>query len=77
MIGGSNSALRRVPSANRIIQIGETTLATPATLRLSATGYGEYHPITNNDTKEGQQKNRRVEIVILPKIDKEKGEASQ
>lgn len=46
-------------------------------MRLSATGYGEYHPITNNDTKEGQQKNRRVEIVILPKIDKEKGEVSQ
>lgn len=34
--------------------------------RLAAIGYGEYHPVTENDTKEGRQKNRRVEIVILP-----------
>lgn len=34
--------------------------------RLSATGYGEFRPIVSNDTKQGQQKNRRVEIVILP-----------
>jgi chemotaxis protein MotB len=35
--------------------------------RIQATGYGEYHPIASNDTKEGRQKNRRVEIVVLPK----------
>ncbi len=39
--------------------------------RLSATGYGEYHPVATNDTAEGRQKNRRVEIVILPKVSKE------
>jgi len=39
--------------------------------RLSATGYGEYRPVDSNDAKEGRQKNRRVEIVILPKADKE------
>jgi len=39
--------------------------------RLSATGYGEYHPVASNDTPEGRQKNRRVEIVILPKAEKE------
>lgn len=38
--------------------------------RMSATGYGEYHPVASNDSKEGRQKNRRVEIVILPKTTK-------
>lgn len=44
--------------------------------RLAAIGYGEYHPVESNDTKEGRQKNRRVEIVILPKVEKEKGAES-
>ena len=34
--------------------------------KMSATGYGEYHAIAANDTKEGRQLNRRVEIVIAP-----------
>ncbi|OGX18585.1 MAG: hypothetical protein A3K83_00380 [Omnitrophica WOR_2 bacterium RBG_13_44_8b] len=41
--------------------------------RLSANGYGEFRPVAANDTKENMQKNRRVEIVILPsKISKVK-----
>ena len=39
--------------------------------RLTATGFGEYHPVDTNETKEGKQKNRRVEIVILPKTSKQ------
>lgn len=35
--------------------------------RLSAIGYGQYHPVGSNDTQEGKQLNRRVEIVILPR----------
>ena len=34
--------------------------------RLSATGYGEFRPVADNLTTEGRQKNRSVEIVILP-----------
>jgi chemotaxis protein MotB len=40
--------------------------------RLSAIGYGEYHPVSSNDTKSGRQLNRRVEIVIMPKVTKVK-----
>ena len=34
--------------------------------RLTAIGYGEEHPVAANDTVAGRQKNRRVEIIILP-----------
>jgi len=43
--------------------------------RLSAIGYGEYRPVASNDTLEGRQNNRRVEIVILPKVTKVTGES--
>lgn len=33
--------------------------------RVAATAYGEYRPITDNDTVEGRAQNRRVEIKIL------------
>ena len=35
--------------------------------RVTAIGYGETRPITSNDTDAGRQKNRRVEIIILPR----------
>ncbi len=35
--------------------------------QMVAAGYGEYRPVTSNDTAAGRQQNRRVEIVILPK----------
>jgi len=40
--------------------------------RLSAIGYGEYHPVASNAAKSGRQLNRRVEIVVIPKVTKVK-----
>jgi chemotaxis protein MotB len=33
---------------------------------LSATGYSEYRPRAGNDTPEGRQQNRRIEILLGP-----------
>lgn len=34
--------------------------------KLSAVGYGEYHPIASNKTAKGRSLNRRIEIVLAP-----------
>lgn len=34
---------------------------------LSAVAYGEYRPVAANDTEEGRAKNRRIEIILVPK----------
>jgi chemotaxis protein MotB len=36
---------------------------------LSAAGYGEFDPVAANDSDENKQKNRRIEITLVPKLD--------
>ncbi|MGD0676141.1 MAG: OmpA family protein [Polyangiaceae bacterium] len=35
---------------------------------LSAAGYGPYDPVASNATEEGQAKNRRIEIMLVPNV---------
>lgn len=36
---------------------------------LTAAGRGEYAPLVGNDSPEGKAKNRRIEIILTPKLD--------
>jgi len=36
--------------------------------RLGAAGFGEFDPITGNDTPEGKEQNRRIEIILMPNL---------
>lgn len=37
--------------------------------RISAAGYADTQPIETNDTEEGRQRNRRIEIALVPNLD--------
>ena len=54
--------------ATAIVQIlSENASINPESL--TAAGRGEYAPITSNDDTEGKAKNRRIEVILTPKLD--------
>ncbi len=36
--------------------------------RISAAGYAEFHPVASNSTAEGRAENRRVDLVVMPRV---------
>lgn len=54
--------------ATAIVQILRENLAINPE-NLTAAGRGEYAPIATNDTSEGKAKNRRIEVILTPKLD--------
>ena len=62
----SNWELSTARALSVLHYLSDKSVAEP---RLAAIGYGEYKPVVSNDSREGRQKNRRVEIVILPKTE--------
>jgi len=63
--GWADNTALSVARANAVVEYLITTHGIDRS-RLTALGYGEERPIAPNDTAAGRQKNRRVEIVILP-----------
>jgi chemotaxis protein MotB len=62
---GSNLAL----SAARATKVAQTLLSDGHIdpRRLSVAGFGEYQPLESNDSLQGREKNRRVEITLMGK----------
>ncbi len=56
---------KRATSIVRILE--ENKQIDPA--NLTAAGKGEYVPVATNSTAEGKAKNRRIEVVLTPKLD--------
>lgn len=59
----TNWELSTARAVNLIKYLTENYKLSPK--RLSAVGYGEYSPVSDNTTNKGREKNRRVDIIIL------------
>jgi chemotaxis protein MotB len=57
-----------VKRATSVVRILQEEYGIPPS-KMTASGRGEYVPLTSNDTSEGRAANRRTRIVILPQLD--------
>ena len=55
------SGERATNTMNEIVKLG------PAASRLAAEGYGEKHPVADNATEDGRQRNRRIDVRVTKK----------
>ena len=65
----SNWELSTARSTEVIHYLAEQANVEPQ--RLVAAGYSEFHPVAVNDNPAGKQKNRRVDIIISPRKQKD------
>lgn len=65
MIDNWDLSVKRATSIVRILLAGSNI--DPA--RLTAAGRSKFIPVDTNETAEGKQKNRRIEIILTPKLD--------
>jgi hypothetical protein len=60
----SNRRLAQARADNTLAAIAASGIAAS---RLEAEGYGEQHPVASNDTAEGRQRNRRIDLRVTLK----------
>lgn len=65
MIDNWDLSVKRATSIVRILMTNSNIDPT----RLTAAGRSKYLPVDTNETTEGKQKNRRIEIILTPKLD--------
>ncbi len=71
----SNWYLSLQRAANFLGAMLENTDLNPS--YFSARGYGEFNPVSSNDTADGRQRNRRVELLISQKLEQAPGEETK
>lgn len=62
----SNWALSTARAVN-VVQFLQDAGVSPK--KMAAAGYGEYDPVSSNDSKDGKAQNRRIEIILMPNLD--------
>ena len=59
-------SVMRATSIVKILTFGDEINAS----RLTAAGRGEFNPLTDNDSDSSRSKNRRIEIILYPSLDR-------
>lgn len=79
IIGGhcdslGNKASNKILSENRANAVKDYLLGklSDKKIQITCKGYGDENPVASNATPEGREQNRRVEIYIVPEMNKEK-----